>query len=448
VIVDEGSRLTPAESIPAVYRGAALIVFGDDRQLPPTSYYDRPDETPADSTSLLEPARRALTTTALTTHYRSRDEALIAFADHAYYQGRLTVFPRADTAEPDFGVELFPVEGVYRRDTAKDNPIEAAAVAERVLHHLAYRPDQTLGVVTLAEQQADAIRDAVEQAVGGRPEHRGLFDGDRTTGFFVKCVEAAQGDERDVIILSVGYGYDEHDKISTNLGALTRPKGWRRLNVAITRARRRIEVVSSLRSGDVPDLGNETVRHLKAYLDFAEHGTPAPARPADEPAATPFEDSVLATIRSWGFRVRPQVGAAGHRIDLAVLHPDYHDEVYAIGVECDGPGYLGIPAVRDRDRLREEILHDLGWTMHRIWATAWYRNRTQEESRLLGAIERAVETPAPGRPARPVSGVDDLPRRAEHYRRIGHQLLTPEHQPGFSAPSEGPGVGGGTAPAD
>ena len=427
VIVDEGSRLTPAESIPAVYRGGSLIVFGDDRQLPPTSYYDRPEETPADSTSLLEPARRAFVTLGLTTHYRSRDESLIAFADHAYYQGRLSVFPRADTAEPDFGVELFPVDGVYRRETTKDNPVEAAAVAERVLHHLAYRPEQTLGVVTLAAAQADAIRDAVERAVGDRPEHRGLLDGDRTAGFFVKSVEAAQGDERDVIILSVGYGFDEHDKISTNLGALTRPKGWRRLNVAITRARRRIEVVSSLRSGDVPDLGNEAVRHLKAYLDFAEHGTAALLRPAEQAAATPLEDSVLQTIRSWGFRVRPQVGAAGHRIDLAVLHPDYGDQVYAIGVECDGPGYRALPAVRDRDRLREQVLRELGWTTHRIWATAWYRNRTAEESRLLGAIERAVEQPAAGRP---LSSVDNLPgRRPEHYRRVGHQLLTPDHLP-------------------
>ena len=429
VIVDEGSRLTPAESIPAVCRGAALIVFGDDRQLPPSSYYDRPEETPTDSTSLLEPARRALTTTTLTTHYRSRHEALVAFADHAYYQGRLTVFPRADSVEPDLGVQLFPVDGVYRRESTKDNPIEAAAVAERVLHHLAYRPGQTLGVVTLAAPQAEAIRDAVERVLGDRPEHRGLFDGDRTTGFFVKSVEAAQGDERDVIILSVGYGYDEHDKISTNLGALTRPKGWRRLNVAITRARRRIEVVSSLRTGDVPDLGNETVRHLKAYLDFAEHGTLALTRPAADRAAAAFDDSVLAAIRSWGFRVHTQVGAAGHRIDLAVLHPDYGDEVYAIGIECDGPSYRAVPAVRDRDRLRDQILGELGWTMHRIWATAWYRNRTQEESRLLGAIERAVEAAVPGHPAGLVSGVDDLAIRPERYRRVGHQLLSPEHQP-------------------
>ena len=439
VIVDEASRLTPADALAAVYRGESLIVAGDERQLPPTSFYDRPEDTPTDSTSLLEPARRAFVTIPLVTHYRSRHEGLIAFADHAYYGGGLTVFPRAELAVPDMGVTFVPADGVYRRETARDNPVEAAKVAERVLHHLATRPGQTLGVITLATAQAEAIRDALEWAIEERPQYAGLFHGDRTNGFFVKSVEAAQGDERDVIILSVGYGYDEHDKISTNLGALTRPKGWRRLNVAITRARRLVEVVSSLRAEDVPDLGNETVRHLKAYLDYAEHGTAALLGSGSDEAATPLEQSVMDVIRSWGFAVRAQVGPAGHAVDLAVRHPGRPGEVYVLGVECDGPAYRAVPAVRDRDRVRERVLRERGWALYRVWSTAWYRNRTHEESRLLGALERAIEGPPAPRHA--AVEVGDLPRRPEPYRRVGHHMLAEA-----VAPMPGPLLGPAESP--
>jgi very-short-patch-repair endonuclease len=437
VIVDEGSRLTPADALPAILRGAALIVAGDERQLPPTSFYERPEDTPTDATSLLEPARRAFAVLPLNTHYRSRHEGLMAFADHAYYQGALTIFPRADVTSPDMGVAFFPIDGVYRRETARDNPIEAAAVAERVLHHLKHRPGQTLGVVTLSTAQAEAIRDALEWVIEKQPQYAGLFEGDRTTGFFVKSVEAAQGDERDVIILSVGYGYDEHDKISTNLGALTRPKGWRRLNVAISRARRLVEVVSSLRADDVPDLGNETVRHLKAYLDYAEHGAAALLGSGSDQASTALEQSVMDAIRSWGFGVRARVGTAGHTVDLAVRHPDRPDEVYVLGVECDGPAYRAVPAVRDRDRVREQVLRDRGWTLYRVWSTAWYRNRHHEESRLLGAIERAIEGPshAPRHAA-------ELPHRPEPYRRVERELFGEAPMAGpLLGPAPGPVLG-------
>ncbi|MGX6607426.1 DUF4011 domain-containing protein [Micromonosporaceae bacterium Da 78-11] len=377
VILDEASQVAPADAVNCLYRGATLITVGDDKQLPPTSFYDRPDDAVIDHPSMVELAKGAFASLELTTHYRSRHESLIAFADHAYYDGRLTAFPLADPHDADLGVELFHTEGVYHRETSEDNPIEAARVAERVLHHYANRPGQTLGVVAFSAPQARAIEDAVA-------EHPDLTD--RLSGFFVKTIEAVQGDERDVIILSVGFGYDGQHKISTNFGALSRPKGWRRLNVATTRARRRIEVVSSIRAADVPDMGN--VRHLKAYLDFAERGTAVLGRTAGSGPA-PVVDSVLETIKSWGFSVRREIGTAGYRVDLAVLHPDDHQR-YAIGIECDGSTYRSAPSARDRDRIRGQALIDRGWTLHRVWSTAWYRNRTAEESRLLGAIERAV----------------------------------------------------------
>jgi very-short-patch-repair endonuclease len=376
VILDEASQMAPADAVNCLYRGAALITVGDDRQLPPTSFYDRPDDAVIDHPSMVELARTAFATLELTTHYRSRHEALIAFADQAYYDGRLTAFPRADPDDPDLGVALLHTDGVFHRGTTEDNPIEAGRVAERVLHHYATRPGQTLGVIAFSAAQARAIEDAVGEA--------GVA-GDRADGFFVKTVEAVQGDERDVIILSVGFGFDDQHKISTNFGSLSRPKGWRRLNVATTRARRRIEVVSSIRSADVPDVGN--VRHLKAYLDFAERGTAVLGR-AGRTGTAPLEDSVAATIRSWGFEVREHVGAVGYRIDLAVLHPE--SSSYAVGIECDGRMYHSASSARDRDRLRDRALRDRGWTLHRIWSTAWYHDRTAEENRLLAAIERAV----------------------------------------------------------
>ena len=365
VILDEASQMAPADAVNCLYRAHSLITVGDDRQLPPTSFYDRPDDAVIDHTSMVELARTAFAGLELTTHYRSRHEALIAFADQAYYDGRLTAFPQADPDDPDLGVELFHTDEVS---------MEAGRVAERVLHHYATRPGRTLGVIAFSAAQAGAIEEAVGEM--GVP-------GDRLDGFFIKTVEAVQGDERDVIILSIGFGFDENHKMGTNFGALSRPKGWRRLNVATTRARRRIEVVSSVRAADVPDVGN--VRHLKAYLDFAERGTAVLGR-AGRTGTAPLEDSVAATVRSWGFEVQEHVGAVGYRVDLAVRHGN----AYAIGIECDGPMYDSAPTARDRDRLRDRALRDRGWTLHRIWSTAWYHDRTAEEGRLLAAIERAI----------------------------------------------------------
>ncbi|XVV09663.1 DUF4011 domain-containing protein [Actinoplanes sp. CA-131856] len=421
VILDEASQVTTADAINCIYRGDALVVSGDHQQLPPTSYYDRVEDDVDDFPSILELARDTFPVLHLTWHHRSSHEALFAFADLAYYHGRLVSMTRAYPQEPDHGVEMYLVDGVYRRQTTSDNPIEADAVAERVLHHYTTRPGQTCGVVTLSVAQADAIDDAVRRAVAERPDLEHFFtDDDRLTGFFVKSLEAVQGDVRDVIILSVGYGYDENDKISTNFGALNRPMGWRRLNVAITRAARRIEVVSSIRSGDVPDMGNESVRHLKAYLEYAERSAATLGRDiADREGASPFEDTVSAALVEWGHRVRRQVGAAGHWIPLAVLHPGEEKDVFALGIEFDGPEYARVPSARERDRLRDEELRELGWHVHRVWSVAWYQDPEAEKERLRLAIERALADPV---------GVDQLAAPApSSYRAISGELLPPVH---------------------
>ena len=343
VVIDEASRMTPAAAAACAYRGRSLVIVGDDAQLPPSG----------DQPSVLVVANDcgAFTRMALTNHYRSRHENLIAFANQSFYQGRLKTFPTAHPAGPDLGVELYP--------SAPDT--EARLVAERVLHHLTTRPSLSLGVVTLTAAHADEIADAVEATLAGRPdlEH---FLGD----FVVEGADAAQGDERDVIILSTG----------ADLGAAGGPTGARRLDVAITRARQRVEVVSAISAADREEPGGEGERRLAAYLDFAERGV----LEADARELTPIEESVLATLNGWGCPAEPVRFGIGVR----------NDDAYVLGVLFDGPGEEN---ARDRDRLHDQVLAGLGWNLHRVWSVAWHTDRSGEEARLRVAVENALATP-------------------------------------------------------
>ncbi len=411
VIFDEASQISPGDAINCIYRGAALILAGDQKQLPPSSFFggatldddeewsEDADDT-ADFESILDSAKASGAYRSLTLrwHYRSRHEALIAFSNASFYGGDLITFPSTHGEGPDVGVEFFFVEGTYRRGSTRDNPAEAEAVAQRVLHHFDTRPGLTLGVVTFSEAQAEAVDSAVRVARRSRPDLDRFFVNDRLRGFFVKSLESVQGDERDVLIFSIGYGPDENRKITMNFGPLNRQGGWRRLNVAVTRARYRNEIVSSIRAGDIPEsVATEGVRHLRRYLDYAARGMVALAldTTAGGDAESPFEESVIGAIRSWGYEVTPQVGTTGYRIDIGVRHPD-HPGVYALGVECDGYQYHSSRVARDRDRLREQVLRGLGWNLHRIWGTAWYRDRNGEEHKLRAAIEHALEAPVRG----------------------------------------------------
>ncbi|GIE35424.1 hypothetical protein Ait01nite_084690 [Actinoplanes italicus] len=397
VIFDEASQVTPAEAVNCIYRGRSLITAGDDRQLPPTSFFDRSfsavgqDSEVLDYQSVLELSKAcgAFLGMSLTWHYRSRHQALVEFANEAFYQGRLNTFPAPVDGGPDTGVEMFPVAGVYRRAGGRDNPVEAARVAERIVHHFTARPGSTLGVVTFSVTQAEAIERALEK-ITDRPQalEQAITD-DRLHGLFVKSLESVQGDERDVMIFSIGYGYDESGRISANFGALNRPNGWRRLNVAITRARRRVEIVTSILARDIPESDNEGVRQLAAYLDYVQHES---GRDGADPSGTTseFVTSVLETVRSWGYPAQAGLGAAGGRVDIAVRHPDDPAGDYLLGVRCDGPAYRDCPATRDRDRLNDQVLIGLGWRLHRAWALAWYRDRAVEEQRLKAALDRAA----------------------------------------------------------
>ncbi|MFD9928277.1 DUF3320 domain-containing protein [[Kitasatospora] papulosa] len=413
VIFDEASQVLPQDAVNSIYRGDALIVAGDQKQLPPTSFFsaggggDEDDEWDEDGAAGFESVLDACKATGvlrglpLRWHYRSRHENLIAFSNHEFYENTMVTFPGALEQSPDVGVEFIKADGVYDKGGRSNNPLEAARVAQRVIHHFATRPGLTLGVVALSKAQAEAVEEAVQKARTARPDLDRFFTDDRLDGFFVKNLETVQGDERDVIILSVGYGPDQQGKLASSFGPINREGGWRRLNVAVTRARRRMEVVASFYGGDLRDSPNKSVQHLKRYLQYAQHGPQVlETHTADPEAApeSPFEEEVLDVLRDWGYSVQPQVGVAGFRIDMAVRHPAAPGS-YALGIECDGAMYHSSRAARDRDRLRESVLSDLGWKLHRIWGTDWYRSRRDAMARLRAAVEAAcAQDPHGSRP--------------------------------------------------
>ncbi|MFJ8824886.1 DUF3320 domain-containing protein [Streptomyces sp. NPDC102467] len=417
VIFDEASQVLPQDAVNSVYRGKALIVAGDQKQLPPTSFFaaggdsDDGDEWDEDATdgfeSILDMCKASgvLRGLPLRWHYRSRHENLIAFSNHDFYDNSMVTFPGALEQGPDIGVEFIKADGVYDRGGSSDNPLEAAKVAQRVIHHFDTRPEHTLGVVALSKSQAEAIEEAVQKARAARPDLDRHFTEGRLDGFFIKNLETVQGDERDVVILSIGYGPDHRGKLLSTFGPINREGGWRRLNVAVTRARRRMEVIASFYGGDLPDSANKSVQHLKRYLQYAQHGPAILQTAAADPDAapeSPFEEEVIDVLRGWGYEVQPQVGVAGFRIDMGVRHPGAPG-TYALGIECDGAMYHSSRAARDRDRLREAVLRDLGWRLHRIWGTDWYRNRRDAMARLRAAVERAcAEDPHAVRVASPV----------------------------------------------
>jgi hypothetical protein len=419
VIFDEASQVRPSDAINAIYRADAMIVAGDQKQLPPTSFFEHSvdggdgwnvDGLP-DFDSVLDLAKGSgeFQSLSLRWHYRSQHESLIAFSNRRFYGGELVTFPGATEHADDLGVELMLVDGVYRRGTG-DNPIEAKAVVDRIFTHAEH--DRTsIGVVAFNEPQASLIEELVRRDPRREePRFAKLFSEDRLDGLFIKNLENVQGDERDIVVFSVGYGPDENGKLTMNFGPLNKEGGWRRLNVAITRARRRVKIVASFGAERITPTGARGVDELRRYLDYAARGpvvleVDSALDPGGEPES-PFEEAVVRTVRSWGYDVACQVGTAGYRIDLAIRHPD-HPSRFALGVECDGAMYHSSRVARDRDRLREQVLAGLGWKLHRIWGPSWYHDRPGEERRLHEAIERSLSadegsgagaTAAPRRP--------------------------------------------------
>jgi hypothetical protein len=403
VVFDEASQVRPIDALGALLRGKQAVVVGDSRQLPPTQFFDRltgdqeedDEETSADVESVLGLfAAQGAPERMLRWHYRSRHESLIAVANREFYDDRLIVFPSPDATRTDRGLVLHHLpETVYDRGGTRTNPAEAEAVARAVMAHAREqlaRPAEerrTLGVAAFSAAQMEAIQARLELLRREEPACEAFFAPDGPEPFFVKNLENVQGDERDVVFISIGYGRTAHGEVAMSFGPLNGEGGERRLNVLITRARLRCEVFSNLSADDI-DLSRTPargVRALKTFLAYARHGRLDGPAGAGAAAGAPFEEAVRAAVAAAGFEARPLAGSAGFAPDLAVADPARPGR-YALGVACDGAGYHAARSARDRDRLRPQVLEGLGWRLHQVWSTDWFRDPEGELRRLLGAL--------------------------------------------------------------
>ena len=435
VIFDEASQVRPYDAISAIYRGKQLIVAGDQKQLPPTSFFDRTasndgtssdgdevEETLEDFESILDVCcTLGLARRRLRWHYRSRREPLIAFSNRHFYDNDLVTFPSVfDTGETPAVRFEYLADGRWKSGTSGGfNTVEARRTAELVMDHFRANSDQSLGVIAFSQRQQMAILDELERLRRADSAMEEFFGEDREEPFFVKNLENVQGDERDVIFLSIGYGPDENGRVAMRFGPLNRQGGQRRLNVAVTRARSSMTVVSSLRSHDI-DLSRTSAvgsKLLRAYLDFAERGVSAlgsEVTQVDEhDFDSPFEREVTEALQERGLEVRRQVGCSGDRIDLALVDPR-NSSRFVLGIECDGATYHSSATARDRDRLRQEVLESLGWQIVRIWSTDWVKDPRSQIDRVVTAFEhylaRQPSSPDPARkPVPPELPPDELP---------------------------------------
>lgn len=402
VVIDEASQMTPENAVGALSRAGQAVVVGDTKQLPPTSFFqkvlddsDTDDDLREDSESILDMANVAfMPVRQLRWHYRSRHSALIQFSNQWMYKGGLTIFPSAQEDHPDLGVELVEVPGAYK---GRRNEIEARAIVRAAVHHMEHRPELSLGICTMNSDQKDLILEEFERERDRNAEVQSFVEkwqeeNDALEEFFIKNLETIQGDERDVMMISTLYGPETPGgKVLQRFGPINSAHGHRRLNVLFTRAKRKIVTFTSMRPTDilVDEHKNLGVQMLRAWLEYSKTGHIPDAADPNAETESPFEDYVATQIERLGCKAVPQVGVAGFRIDLGIRHPDW-PYGYLLGVECDGAAYHSSKSSRDRDRLRQEVLEGLGWRLHRIWSTDWFRNPRNEVQVLKEVIADAL----------------------------------------------------------
>lgn len=399
IIFDEASQVKPEDAIGALLRGNQAVVMGDSRQLPPTSFFDHvtealdldsdDDSDYKDMESILNMCKRSFPSKSLLWHYRSRHESLIAVSNHEFYDNRLYIYPSPMHDSENLGLKLTHLpETVYDRGKTSTNLGEARAVAESVLNHYRRFPSESIGVGTFNTKQQQAIIEQIDLLLRQNPEVEQYFTNEKGENFFVKNIETIQGDERDIIFISIGFGFDSNHKLSRSFGALNQEGGERRLNVLISRAREKCIVFSNFTAKDLNIDGSASVglKALKTFLEYAETKNLNSMSGPSEDSDSPFEDSVCEFLRDKRYEVHKQVGCAAYRIDLAIVDQRNRGS-YLIGIECDGAQYHSSPVARDRDRLRQQRLEELGWKIYRIWSTDWYRHPVESGIKLLEAIE-------------------------------------------------------------
>jgi len=412
---DEASQVRPAEALGAIARANQLVVVGDEKQLPPTRFFAAsagdddadPDDwelNVGDMESILGLcSAQGMQDKMLCWHYRSRHESLITVSNHSFYDNKLIIIPSPSYDGGKLGLRFhYLPHGTFDRGGSRTNQAEAQSIADSVMEHVKSTPLKTLGIGAFSVAQRDAILDELEVRRRKHPEMEAFFAAASEEPFFVKNLESIQGDERDVIFISIGYGKDSAGQMSMNFGPLNKDGGQRRLNVLITRARERCEVFSSITADDI-DLNRSRAQGthaLKVFLTFAEKGHLDVPAMSGKDYDSEFERQVDKAISAHGYRVERQIGTAGFFIDLAVVDPEKPGR-YLLGIECDGASYHSSLAARDRDRLRQQVLEDRGWLIHRIWSTDWFQRPEEQLRKTIAAIENAKVTEV-GRSGPPV----------------------------------------------
>ncbi len=409
VIFDEASQVCTENAVGAISRGKQIIIAGDSKQLPPTNFFtaatsnadfdvddDEDEFDDADAFESILDEAALLPEKTLLWHYRSRHEHLIAYSNAKIYKNSLITFPSNIDKVPDNGVEFIYVpDGFYDRGGRKGNTLEAKKVAQLVFEHFIKFPNRSLGVIAFGQVQQQAIEMAINQKRREDQTFEEFFNEDRTDPFFIKNLENVQGDERDTIIFSIGYAKDPSGKMHMNFGPLSKSGGERRLNVAITRAKYNIKLVGSILPTDIDTerISAEGPKMLRGYIDFAIHGPSVLANEITDSDVvehdSPFEAAVYNFLDRKGYKLSTQVGCSGYRIDMAVKHPSLSGR-YVLGIECDGATYHSARTARERDRLRQTVLEDMGWKIYRIWSTDWIKDPITEGKRLLEVVDKAI----------------------------------------------------------
>lgn len=422
VILDEASQQRPEEALGALLRGKRAVIVGDEKQLPPTDFFQTADDEDdedegAGLESILDLARAKVPvehTAQLLWHYRSEHRGLIKFSNHRFYDNSLFIPPcKCEDGDP-CGVSLRYLENAYYKKGL--NPLEAEAIIEEIRKHIQQNPDDSLGIVTMNKKQSDLISDKMQEIESAKDSFSAEYidfcehhkNKQKPEELFVKALENVQGDERDVIIVGTLYGPDEDSgEVANRFGPVNNKSyGWRRINVLVTRAKKNLRVVTSMKPNQIRTPKSEGAIVLREYLEYADsHQLPplAEGEISTENFESPFEEAVGNFLKENHFKIATQVGVEGFRIDIVVYDRKIPSRILA-GVECDGARYHSSMDARDRDSLRQAILESRGWKILRIWGTDWFRFRPIAEKNLLaslGQLEQDDGDHQPGGPTGP-----------------------------------------------
>lgn len=422
LVMDEASQIQPVDALGAVARAKQVVVVGDPKQLPPTAFFskmtgnnDENDDDGAGRVGDIESilglfTARGLPMRMLRWHYRSRHQSLIAVSNRQFYESKLFIVPSPYTAEAGMGLRFNHIpHGLFDAGNTRTNQVEAKIVAQAIITHAYEYPELSLGVAAFSAAQRRAILDHLEiMRRALPPEVEDFFRSHPSEPFFVKNLENVQGDERDVIFISVGYGPTvTGGRVPMRFGPLGTEGGERRLNVLISRAKQRCEVFASMTDDDIdPDFAQSRkgVFAFRLFLHFARTGRMTMAESTGRDHDSVFEEQVAKALQNRGYQVSRQVGLAGFFIDLAIADPKRPGR-YLLGIECDGAAYHDARSARERDRLRQSVLESHGWTIHRLWSTDWFHRPNEQLDAIVAKIEAAKAEHDEGAPSKPKRAV-------------------------------------------